>query len=89
MRCCRIRGTISAGKTVTASLARGQTITATVDKAKDTTTPRYDGAYEVTPTRYTQTLPTEGKLLSADVIVNPIPSNYGLITYNGSFIMVS
>lgn len=49
----------------------------------------YEGAYEVTPTQYAQVLPTSGRELSQDVIVNPIPSNYGLITWNGSVLRVS
>ena len=49
----------------------------------------YEGAYEVTPTQYAQILPTSGTELSQDVIVNPIPSNYGLITWNGSVLRVS
>ena len=49
----------------------------------------YDGAYEVTPSSDTQVLETGAKLMTQNVTVNPIPSNYGLITYNGSFITVS
>ena len=49
----------------------------------------YDGEYEVTPTRETQILHTAAKIMSADAIVHPIPSNYGLITYNGFEILVS
>lgn len=49
----------------------------------------YDGEYEVTPTRETQILRTAVKIMSADVIVHPIPPNYGLITYNGFGITVS
>lgn len=49
----------------------------------------YTGAYEVTPTQSTQTLATNGRVMTADVTVNPIPSNYGLITYNGSILTVS
>lgn len=51
--------------------------------------PKYTGEYEVTPTQQTQTLLTEGLKMTANVVVNPIPSNYGLITYNGSVITVS
>ena len=52
---------------------------------------QYQGSYIVTPTEETQTLPTAGEVLSSDVIINPIPSNYGLITWSGSgsVIMVS
>ena len=49
----------------------------------------YHGEYEVTPTEETQTLLTEGKTLSYNVIVNPIPSNYGRITWDGSTLTVS
>lgn len=49
----------------------------------------YDGPYEVTPTEYEQTLSTQDKVLTQNVIVHPIPSNYGLITWNGTTITVS
>ena len=49
----------------------------------------YEGEYTVTPTSETQTLPTNGKLLARNVTINPIPSNYGLITWNGSTLTVS
>lgn len=49
----------------------------------------YQGAYEVTPTEATQTLPTEGLMMIHDVKVKPIPNNYGLITWNGSVLTVS
>ena len=49
----------------------------------------YEGVYQVTPSDREQQLPTANKLLTANVVINPIPSNYGLITYNGSTITVS
>ena len=49
----------------------------------------YEGAYEVTPNLTTQILPTEGLAMWHDVVVNPIPSNYGLITWNGAKLTVS
>ena len=49
----------------------------------------YSGPYEVTPLAQTQTLATANKTLSQNVVVKPIPSNYGLITWNGSTITVS
>ena len=51
--------------------------------------PPYEGAYEATPTQSTQLFATEGKRMLHDFTVNPIPHNYGLITYDGSKIMVS
>lgn len=49
----------------------------------------YDGPYEVTPSRDTQVLPTSGKVLERNVIVKPIPQNYGLISWNGSTLSVT
>lgn len=49
----------------------------------------YTGAYEVTPSGETQTLETENKRMTGNVTINPIPNNYGLITWNGSIITVS
>ena len=49
----------------------------------------YTGAYDVTPSSETQTLNTEGFRLTRNIVVNPVPSNYGLITWNGAFLTVS
>lgn len=49
----------------------------------------YEGAYEVTPTAAGVTLQTKGKYLVDDLVVNPIPQNYGLITWDGITLTVS
>ena len=49
----------------------------------------YEGDYHVTPTTTAQTLLTKDKKMSDYVVIEPIPSNYGLITYNGTSIKVS
>lgn len=49
----------------------------------------YDGPYEVTPSNQMQTLNTDDLLMTQNVTINPIPSNYGLITWNGSTLTVS
>lgn len=51
--------------------------------------PVYDGPTEVTPAAAAQTLATNGHALRSDIIINPIPSNYGLITWDGSTLTVS
>ena len=51
-------------------------------------TPPYEGEYLVTPNENTQTLETRDKRLTQNVIVEPIPSNYGRISYSGSVITV-
>ena len=49
----------------------------------------YTGVYAVTPSAETQTLQTNGLRMLDNVTINPIPSNYGLITWNGSTLTVS
>lgn len=49
----------------------------------------YDGEYTVTPSQETQVLATTNKRLVQNVTVNPIPSNYGRIDWNGQYLTVS
>lgn len=49
----------------------------------------YTGEYEVTPSDEAQTLQTNGLRMIDNVTINPIPSNYGLITWDGSIITIS
>jgi hypothetical protein len=49
----------------------------------------YHGAYSVDPDTTEQVLPTAGKLMNQNIVVAPIPQNYGLITWNGSYLIVS
>ena len=49
----------------------------------------YTGPYEATPSREEQVFPTHGRTMRDDFVVHPIPSNYGLVTWNGSVLTVS
>ena len=51
--------------------------------------PTYTGVTEVTPTTAEQVLDTSNKVVTRNIVINPIPSNYGLITWNGSILTVS
>jgi hypothetical protein len=53
------------------------------------TADEYDGPYDATPSNAAQTFATTGKLMTADFVVNPIPSNYGLVTWDGAVLTVS
>lgn len=53
------------------------------------TVPDYDGPYDFTPSSELQTIETIGFRMTDNVTINPIPNNYGLITWNGSIITVS
>lgn len=49
----------------------------------------YEGNYEITPSVELQTLPTANRMLARDIVVAPIPQNYGRITYNGGGITIT
>lgn len=48
----------------------------------------YRSTYRVVPSSEQQELPTANKILTMDIIVDPIPSNYGQIIWNGSTLNV-
>lgn len=51
--------------------------------------PTYQGEVNITPSSETQILNTNEKYLTSNITINPIPNNYGLITWNGSVLTVS
>ena len=63
--------------------------TGVVINVETTNIPAYTGDYVVTPSMEEQVLETNGLRMTDNVTINPIPSNYGLITWNGSFLTVS
>ena len=75
--------------TATLTAQIGETYTLDSDAAFLREAEDYEGAYEFTPTDEVQTVPIAGKTPAQDIIINPIPSNYGLITWNGSTLTVS
>lgn len=49
----------------------------------------YEGPTTFTPTDQTQTILIAGQTPAENITINPIPSNYGKITWNGSVLTVS
>lgn len=49
----------------------------------------YPGSIDITPSAEAQTLHTAGYMMPTDITIEPIPSNYGLITWDGSTLTVS
>ena len=48
----------------------------------------YDGPFEFTPSEEAQTIQIEERISSADIIIAPIPTNYGRITQNGNILLI-
>lgn len=49
----------------------------------------YTGEYEITPSSEVQTIPIANFIASQNITINPIPQNYGLISWNGSYLTIS
>ena len=49
---------------------------------------RYEGPTEITPNDQTRILETNGLIMRDDIVIDPIPSYYGRIIYDGSVITV-
>lgn len=49
----------------------------------------YTGEYTITPSAEAQTIPTKNLRMTDDLTIEPIPQNYGLITWDGSTLLVS
>lgn len=50
--------------------------------------PTYTGATEITPSDNEQVLLTENRVVTRNIIVNPIPENYGRLLWSGDTLTV-
>lgn len=50
--------------------------------------PVYDGITEITPSQDTQILQTSNKALTRNIVVNPIPEDYGRLLWSGNTLTV-
>lgn len=89
-RCCVFKATFREREKLSASFNESLNLIATFSEQFVTgNLDWFEGPYEWTPTQSTQTIPIIGKGASEDIIINPIPSNYGLITWDGAILTVS
>lgn len=84
-----LSGTLTSGGTISGTLSAVQDIQGSLTIPEYVLPPVYSGDYEVTPSAETQTLETDSLYMRGNITINPIPSNYGLITWNGSTLTVS
>lgn len=85
----RITGSLSLLQDISGNISDPSSISGSAQRAEIERLPEYPGPYEVTPSQQTQTIHASGMKLSQDIVVNPIPSNYGLVTWDGSTLTVS
>lgn len=84
----KLTGRISSVGSLTGTLSAVGGLSGTLSPGSDSA-PAYQGETVFTPTNQTQTIQASGYLFSENITINPIPSNYGRITWNGSTLTVS
>lgn len=70
-------------------LSQEASLDGTLTLPKTVDMPPYEGEYTITPTDLTQILETSGLRMTDDIVINPIPNNYGLVSWNGSWLTIS
>lgn len=84
-----ITGALSNTGMVSGSISGGGGVSGSITIGGSSDLPEYEGAYEVTPGAEPQVLETAYHITVDNIVIDPIPSNYGLITWNGAYLTVS
>ena len=84
-----LSGTLSSSGQLSGFLSATQNITGLLTVPQYVLPPSYEGPYEVTPSSEEQVLNTDAFYMNGNITINPIPNNYGLITWDGSTLIVS
>ena len=59
-----------------------------IDKPTGDLPPIYDGETAVVPTDAMQILRTKNHVVTDNIVIQPIPSNYGRVSYNGATLFI-
>lgn len=78
-----ISGRLSAISTLTGRLSGRSTVSGHLTIPRAVGAEFYHGSYEWTPTEDTQTIEIDGLTALENIVINPIPQNYGRIDWNG------
>lgn len=78
-----ISGRLSAISTITGRLSGRSRIFGSLTVPRAVGTEFYHGSYEWTPNEETQIIEIEDLTALQDIVINPIPDNYGRIAWNG------
>lgn len=82
-----VSGRIQTIHAVSGSVSGVENVSGVVVIAGDVS-PAYRGEYEITPSDSAVVLETGGLKMLDNIVINPIPSNYGRIAWNGSTLSV-
>lgn len=84
-----IEGTLSGIGTLEGSLSSAGTLDGSLTIPSAAGVEKYEGGYTFTPSSSEQIIPILGKMATENIVINPVPSQYGLITWDGATITVS
>ncbi len=84
-----ITGTLSNTQSVSGSLSGEHGVSGVITVGGSSDWPEYAGSYSITPGAEAQILETAYKVPTENIVIEAIPNNYGLITWNGSTLTVS
>lgn len=82
-------GTITPRAPIGGGISARGALAGTIAISQGVRYPEYDGPTSFAPTGEAQTVRTSGYVMTSDLTIGPIPSNYGLITWNGAVLTVS
>lgn len=85
----KLSGFLTGIGALSADLSGGESLAGGLSMPKAVSVEEYSGPYEFAPGPDAQIVAIANKKATADITINPIPSNYGLITWNGSTLTVS
>lgn len=83
-----LTGDISQSKSLSGKISNNDSLSGIISTVYTATAPPYQGEYEVTPGEEEQVIKTQYQVLDKNIIVKPIPSNYGRIVYDGSILTI-
>ena len=85
----RLSGSLSPIAGLSGRLSGASSLSGKIGIPERITPAAYTGPTTVTPAQYQQVLHTQDFYLIDDIVIDPIPNNYGLITWNGTVLTVS
>lgn len=84
-----IIGSLKMTENITGKLSAAEKISGRINIPEIVRPAAYDGSYHIIPGQEAQMLDTRGYMMDDDMVIEPIPQNYGLITWNGTTLTVS
>lgn len=85
----KLIGTLKGIGSLQGKLSGESSVSGSLSTPERIETPSFTGDYNYTPTAEQQVIEINGLRATSNITIEPIPSNYGLITWDGSILTVS